>query len=114
MTSWRSATKRFISACRSSSVRWRKIALGNYLAKERNRRLYAPFVGDLRKEPRVETHPAEEETFSQAAVLYGRRSDKAWSMTDCLSFVIMKRDGLVEALTTDHHFEQAGFTILLK
>jgi len=34
-------------------------------------------------------------------------------MTDCISFVVMKEMGLSEALTADHHFEQAGFTILL-
>jgi hypothetical protein len=35
-------------------------------------------------------------------------------MTDCISFVVMNEAGLTEALTADHHFEQAGFTILMK
>ena len=42
------------------------------------------------------------------------RPDKAWSLVDCSSFVIMKKYSLFEALTTDHHFEQAGFARLLK
>jgi predicted nucleic acid-binding protein len=42
------------------------------------------------------------------------RPDKLWSLVDCASFVIMKDRGITDALTTDHHFEQAGFNILLK
>jgi predicted nucleic acid-binding protein len=37
-----------------------------------------------------------------------------WSLVDCASFVVMRQQGIVEALTTDHHFEQAGFVRLLK
>ena len=46
--------------------------------------------------------------------LYAARPDKSWSLTDCISFVVMQDRGLTEALTADRHFEQAGFTILLK
>jgi predicted nucleic acid-binding protein len=45
--------------------------------------------------------------------LYRNRADKNWSLTDCISFVVMKRKGITEALTGDHHFEQAGFKALL-
>jgi len=45
--------------------------------------------------------------------LYSSRKDKEWTLTDCISFVVMKREGLGEALTGDHHFKQAGFTALL-
>ncbi len=31
-----------------------------------------------------------------------------------VSFIVMQKRGIVEALTTDHHFEQAGFMRLLK
>ena len=41
--------------------------------------------------------------------LYESRPDKEWSLTDCISFVVMKKEGIVEALTEDRHFEQAGF-----
>lgn len=39
---------------------------------------------------------------------------KQWSLTDCISFVVMRDGGLQDALTGDHHFEQAGFKALLK
>ena len=42
------------------------------------------------------------------------RLDKAWSLVDCSSFVIMQQLDIQEALTTDQHFEQAGFIRLLK
>jgi uncharacterized protein len=46
--------------------------------------------------------------------LYHSRPDKRWSLTDCISFTVMKEEGIAEALTGDHHFEQAGFHALLK
>lgn len=46
--------------------------------------------------------------------LFVARPDKLWSLVDCSSFVVMQERGISEALTTDHHFEQAGFVRLLK
>ncbi len=45
--------------------------------------------------------------------LYENRADKAWGLTDCLSFVVMREQGLTEAVTADHHFRQAGFRALM-
>ena len=47
-----------------------------------------------------------------AAELFATRPDKDWSMTDCISFVIMRQRNLRDALTADRHFEQAGFHCL--
>jgi predicted nucleic acid-binding protein len=49
----------------------------------------------------------------QAVELFRTRSDKSWSLTDCLSFVVMQEEQLSDALTPDHHFRQAGFRALL-
>lgn len=54
------------------------------------------------------------ERFKETRAFCLRHSDKAWSFTDCLSFVVMHTHDLREALTSDVHFEQAGFRILLK
>jgi predicted nucleic acid-binding protein len=51
---------------------------------------------------------------ADAWALLKTRQDKDWSLVDCASFVIMRQQGLLEALTTDHHFTQAGFVRLLK
>jgi len=45
--------------------------------------------------------------------LFNSRSDKQWSLTDCISFVVMQEQGVTEALTANRHFEQAGFFSLL-
>jgi predicted nucleic acid-binding protein len=36
------------------------------------------------------------------------------TICDCVSFNVMHQEGIMEALTTDHHFEQAGFVALIK
>lgn len=51
---------------------------------------------------------------AEAWLLLKERRDKQWSLVDCASFAVMRRNGLAAALTTDHHFEQAGFERLLK
>jgi predicted nucleic acid-binding protein len=56
---------------------------------------------------------ASNSNFQLGSDLYNNRPDKAWSLTDCISFVVMQEHGISEALTGDHHFEQAGFVALL-
>jgi uncharacterized protein len=51
--------------------------------------------------------------FERALTLFGARSDNEWGMTDCISFVVMQERNLTHALTTDGHFDQAGFENLL-
>jgi predicted nucleic acid-binding protein len=93
---------------------WVLVELGNFLAKGRGRRRFMPFVMDLREEPRVEIVPPDHSTFDRGLALYARRVDKNWSITDCISFEVMRDRGIQEAMTADHHFVQAGFRILLK
>ena len=61
----------------------------------------------------VEVVPFDPELNAAAVDLYRSRGDKDWSLTDCLSLVVMERRSLTEALTTDHHFEQAGRKALM-
>jgi predicted nucleic acid-binding protein len=49
----------------------------------------------------------------EALVLLQHRLDKMWTLCDAASFLLMQQRAIVEALTTDFHFEQAGFTRLL-
>ena len=57
--------------------------------------------------------PHNEFMFRAALMEYRRYSDKEWSFTDCSSFYVMRSWGITDALTHDHHFEQAGFRVLL-
>jgi predicted nucleic acid-binding protein len=57
---------------------------------------------------------SEPEWYERGVSLYGSRTDKDWSLTDCISFAVMKSLDLQSALTADHHFEQAGYNAMLK
>jgi predicted nucleic acid-binding protein len=50
--------------------------------------------------------------FLEALALYQARPDKHYSLTDCGSMHAMRRAGLTDVLTNDHHFTQEGFRIL--
>jgi uncharacterized protein len=51
---------------------------------------------------------------NRGLVRMSTRPDKDWSLTDCISFVVMEDEGIKEVLMADRHFEQAGFIALLK
>ena len=59
----------------------------------------------------IHLHP---QLFRKAFDLYKSRSDKMWGLVDCVSFVVMKELGIIDALSADKHFEQAGFSVLIK
>lgn len=78
------------------------------------RRAAAQAVAALRRAPNVIVRPQASELFEQAFARYESRPDKAWSLTDCASFVIMEEEKIEDALTYDDHFAQAGFRSLLR
>ena len=92
---------------------WVIAELANSLARAANRSLFLSLLQDLRKDRRVTIVPPTTRLFDRGLDLYARRSDKDWSLTDCISFLVMERTGLNDALSCDRHFEQAGFKILL-
>jgi uncharacterized protein len=67
----------------------------------------------LRKDPASTVVPPTAALFEAGVSLFAERSDKDWTLTDCMSFVVMREYGITEALTGDRHFQQAGFTALL-
>jgi predicted nucleic acid-binding protein len=93
---------------------WVLIELADALSKPGARETAARFISFLRADHRVTVVGSEPDLFDAGFHLYESRPDKAWSLTDCLSFEVMRRRKLLQALTGDHHFEQAGFVALLK
>lgn len=89
------------------------LELANALSASRHRGVFGSFLHHLRANPNVIIHEADRELFDLGVEVYREREDKDWSLTDCISFVVMHREGLTEALTGDHHFQQAGFKTLL-
>ena len=57
--------------------------------------------------------PIDDDVYRRALDLFASRSDKEWSLTDCISFVVMRDGAVTQALSTDAHFAQAGFEALL-
>jgi uncharacterized protein len=86
----------------------------DFLCDPPNRSIFGAIVDSLRHMTNSEIVIVDQTTLDAAIDLYKSRPDKSWSLTDCTSFIIMQQRGLTQALTGDHHFEQAGFETLLK
>ncbi len=93
---------------------WVMTELVDALSRPPNRAAGAGLVRDLYRDPRVTVVPPTQELFDAGLDFFEQRQDKDWSLTDCISFVVMEQHGLSDALTADRHFAQAGFNILLK
>jgi predicted nucleic acid-binding protein len=89
------------------------VELGSALSNKKDRALYVPFVAHLLADVGTRFVPASAELFQRGLTLFAKRLDKNWSLVDCISFVVMRQQRLTDALTTDHHFIQAGFKALL-
>lgn len=90
------------------------LEIGNALGKLRYRQAAVELLDSLEDDPDVEIIPISEQLYQRAFQLYRERKDKEWGLIDCISFIVMWDRGLIEALTTDDHFQQAGFRALLK
>lgn len=93
---------------------WVLTEVADALSAPQQRQGVVRLVDALRVDPACAIVPASEELLERGFGLYRSRAGKDWSLTDCISFVAMRDRGLSDALTADRHFEQAGFTILLK
>jgi predicted nucleic acid-binding protein len=85
----------------------------NFCRSSRDRKRFTSFAAALETNPLTTIIACDSTWFHRGLVRFASRSDKQWSLTDCISFAVMEEYGLSEALTDDHHFEQAGFTVVL-
>jgi predicted nucleic acid-binding protein len=91
-----------------------QLEIGNALSKQRYRHAAVQLLDSLDADPTVEIITLSETLYAQAFQLYRERRDKEWGLVDCTSFVVMKERNITEALTTDEHYQQAGFRVLLR
>jgi predicted nucleic acid-binding protein len=96
------------------TTEWVLTELADAMAWQPKRQGFMELYKLLRSDPDVEIVPASAGLFALGMELFAARADKNWSLTDCISFVVMRERHLVDALTGDRHFEQAGFVVLLK
>ncbi|MGO9206581.1 MAG: type II toxin-antitoxin system VapC family toxin [Candidatus Limnocylindrales bacterium] len=78
------------------------------------RGLAVSLVEGIRNDSRVVVNEQSRVTFDRGLGLYKGRSDKGYSLVDCVSFLAMQHDGITEALTNDRHFEQEQFIAILR
>ncbi len=113
----------------SSAVRaWREVILwgkrivltgwiiaetGNGLARSPRRAAFVESIRLLPSSPEFNVVPIVADIFVRSVDLHAARPDKGWGLVDCASFVVMSDLGILDAFTTDRHFEQAGFRRLL-
>jgi predicted nucleic acid-binding protein len=90
------------------------LEIGDALSKQRYRHAAVKLLEALEADPNVEVIPLSEQLYARAFRLYRERPDKEWGLTDCVSFIAMQDHGITEALTTDEHFQQAGFRALMR
>jgi predicted nucleic acid-binding protein len=96
------------------TTEWALTEVGDAFSQPGARQKFTRFLDLLRKQPDVEIVSSTSDLFRRGTDLFSARPDKEWSLTDCISFVVMNGRGITDALTSDHHFEQAGFQILLR
>ncbi len=89
------------------------IEIANGLSSLQFRQDAADIIQVLQDNDHVKIIPATSGLFQNGLELFRSRNDKTWGLTDCISFVVMKENGVTDVLTTDKHFEQAGFRVLL-
>jgi predicted nucleic acid-binding protein len=93
---------------------WVLVEVGDALSRMGNRDVFIRFYDWIQQRPGITIVPATRKLLEDGISLCRYRRDKNWSLTDCISFVVMEDEQIGDALTGDKHFEQAGFNALLK
>jgi predicted nucleic acid-binding protein len=89
------------------------IEVGNALSTYNHRKVSA-FIQQCYQTDNISIVNITPQLFQQGLNLYESRQDKTWGLVDCLSFIVMEQNNLMDAVTSDIHFVQAGFRALLR
>lgn len=89
------------------------LEVATFFSSAKHRATFLALARVLKNDPATKIVPGSADLWQRGLTLFGERMDKDWSLTDCTSFVVMQGLDLRDALTTDHHFQQAGFVALL-
>jgi uncharacterized protein len=92
------------------TTQWVLVKVADAFSQPRDRGLFAKLLEFMEADNRIQVVTASDITFRLGAAMFLGRSDKSWSLTDCISFEVIENQGITEALTGDHHFSQAGYT----
>ena len=89
------------------------VETGSMLCRPEDRSAFVELVRVLQTDRSVQIVHASNELFQNGFDLFASRSDKEWSLVDCISMALVTKRNVKDALTADHHFTQAGFRALL-
>jgi predicted nucleic acid-binding protein len=90
------------------------LEIGNSMAKRWHRASGATLLRLFEADPRIEIVPLSEDLYRRGFEMFAQRRDKDWGLVDCVSFVTMQDYRIFDSLTTDEHFDQAGFRALMR
>ncbi len=110
----RRAISHLLSGAEMVTTEFVLIELGNAMSRGEDHVEFGAIVHSLRASPKVRLVPLSSEYFELGLKLMLARTDKEWSLVDCVSMEVMRQLEIEEALTTDKHFKQAGFRALLR
>jgi predicted nucleic acid-binding protein len=116
---WREPSRRAREALGPTRLVTTDEVLSEFLAAlsaggEHVRRQAARMVRAILENANVKVIPQSRDSFLRGLDLYEQRPDKGYSLTDCISMITMRSEGLTDVLTTDRHFAQEGFTVLIR
>ncbi len=106
---WIALTNRRDSAHRAVMEQTRRLAPRSVVTGDEVLTEFLAFCASDSLLRAVRVIPQSRSSFLEGLVLYNSRPDKGYSLTDCISMQTMRREGLMDVLTNDHHFEQEGF-----
>ncbi len=89
------------------------LEVGNWLSPSNLRTLALDLLDKIEASSLIEVTYVDSNLYDAGWELFLEQSDKDWGVTGCMSFVVMRERRIVEALSADHHFQQAGFVKLL-
>ena len=90
------------------------LEIGNSLSRQKYRAAAIQLLDSLETDTSVEVVLLINSLYRSAFNLFKQREEKEWGLVDCISFIVMQDRGITDALTTDAHFQQAGFRALLR
>jgi len=90
------------------------LELTSYFSQSLKRLTAIAMIEAISRSPKWECVMTDEMLMERGFERYKKMSDKNWSLADCIGMIVAQDHGITDIFTTDHHFEQAGFTILLQ
>jgi len=94
------------------TTEWVLVELADALCSVKKRQIASVLIEFIRNSKRFQIVGYNQTVYQNGFDLFTSRLDKDWSLTDCISFAVMTQHKVTDALTADHHFEQAGFRVL--